>query len=208
MKYSPSHTVQEVYNQCARQAVVSNERMVLFYNAGIDKRFPDLPSWVPDWSFEPAQRLNESLYSATGILKAILAAIALSGDGNKISLCAILWDIIEDISIPYLCHEDNEESFTFEKVTLAKLSKKSSKQLLSDMEYALYQICEQVKKKHNRYPYNAELNEVIWNMLIADHGWGHRRGGDVERKAYEAFLTTLPRGDLDTHLQLLDNKGF
>ncbi len=207
VKYSPSHTVQEVYKQFARQAVVSNERMMLLYNAGIDKRIPDLPSWVPDWSFQPAHRLDETLYKATGILEAIPAAIALSEDGNKISLPAIGWDVIEGISIPYLRHEDNGESSTREDVTLNKYPRMSSYQLLSCMEYALYDMCEHVRKKHNRYPCNAELNEVIWKTLIADRGWGDRRGGDVERKAYEAFLTTLPRGDPAAHLQLLGEKG-
>jgi Heterokaryon incompatibility protein (HET)/SH3 domain len=51
--YSASNTVADVYKQLARCAIETREVESLLLNAGISQTVAGLPTWVPDWSYEP-----------------------------------------------------------------------------------------------------------------------------------------------------------
>ncbi|RYP60507.1 hypothetical protein DL771_010485 [Monosporascus sp. 5C6A] len=53
VSYAPSNTATDVYRAVAEYAIRSGKVIKLLEHAGIAHKVPNLPSWVPDWSFEP-----------------------------------------------------------------------------------------------------------------------------------------------------------
>jgi general stress protein 26 len=194
VNYSIDNTVQKVYIDFAQHIIRSGEGMKLLYHAGTSRKIPGLPTWVPDWSFEPRNRIDETLYHTTGMLDALPATISLSEDGSKISLSAIIWDVVGCVYHPLNYPEPGGPFGSFGLLTI--------------LENLIYTICEKLKLKHGRYPCNADLNDIIWKTLVVDRGWGTRRAGPEEQKAYGAFLETLPRGDPEIHLELLGKEEY
>lgn len=195
--YSVNNTVQTVYTDFAQHLVRSGQGMKLLYHAGTSRKIPGLPTWVPDWSFEPRARLDDTIYHTTGMLDALPASITLSEDGTRISLDALIWDMVDYVHHP-LSHPEPDGPFTGVQ----------GFDLLSILEHSIYTICEKLKAKNGRYPCNADLNDIIWKTLVADRGWGTRRAGPEEQKAYDAFLETCPRGDPGTHIGLLRKQEY
>ncbi|RYP53818.1 hypothetical protein DL768_001269 [Monosporascus sp. mg162] len=53
VSYAQSNTAADVYRAVAEYAIRSGNGIKLLEHAGIAQKVPNVPSWVPDWSFEP-----------------------------------------------------------------------------------------------------------------------------------------------------------
>ncbi|KAJ4213412.1 hypothetical protein NW757_014753 [Fusarium falciforme] len=197
--YSEANSAQDVFKAMARHMVRSGDGMSMLYYAGTRKNLPGMPSWVPDWSFEPYHRIDEGNYKTTGMLSVLPADISLSDDGDAISLSAILWDIVDFVHVAVSHPPDPNDT----------LSSIAPFDFLTIMENATHALCERLKSQHGRYPCNAaSVEDVVWRTLVADAAWAEEgRAGDAERGAYDAFLSTQPRGDAATHIRLLADSG-
>lgn len=193
--YSPDNSVQHVLKSLARCMVLFEDRIDLLYDAGTRQKVPGLPSWVPDWTCEPRLWLNPANYKATGMLSVLPADVSLSDDGDAISLSGILWDMVDYVHVGVSHPPDPEDV----------LSTMGSFEFLSTIELSTYNLCQDLREKNGRYPCNASnVDDVILRTLVADTAWSSDgKAGDAERAAYDAFLSTRPRGDPQTHLNLL-----
>lgn len=81
VSYVPSNTATDVYSAVALHAIQSENAIKLLEHAGIAQKLPNLPSWVPDWSFEPRHpdEIRETTHSPGISLNAIGTELTLRG---------------------------------------------------------------------------------------------------------------------------------
>lgn len=64
--YSPRNTASRLYIDVARRFVDAGLGSELLHQAGLDTKTPDLPSWVPDWTFQSRSAMTTQLYRCMG----------------------------------------------------------------------------------------------------------------------------------------------
>ncbi|KAG0651481.1 hypothetical protein D0Z07_1555 [Hyphodiscus hymeniophilus] len=64
--YSETNTVAALYRDIAAKYVEAGRGRELLQHAGMDQKIPDLPSWVPDWTYQSRSHLDAGLYNCSG----------------------------------------------------------------------------------------------------------------------------------------------
>lgn len=78
--YSNSNTAEQVYTDLARYCVGTANCMRMLEHAGTKRQLSNMPTWVPDWSYQPRYPLDSRHYRCAGNTT---VDVRLSRDGRK-----------------------------------------------------------------------------------------------------------------------------
>jgi hypothetical protein len=194
--YAETNTVEQTYTDLARHCISTPDYMRMLEHAGTKRQITGMPTWVPDWSFEPRFPLDSRHYRAAGDTT---CNASLSPCGQKIITKALFFDKIMSLGfeVAYPEYKLMNETFAGEHphgVTIV-------------LEATCQRFCQVVKQRYNRNPgRNSDdpLDQIISRTLTADRGFGDRRATPADVQFYRAFMNRYPPGSLAS-IQTGDN---
>lgn len=187
--YSEHNTVAEVYTAIAKILIDSPDCMRMLSHAGISRNFPQLPTWVPDWSTEPRYPLDYRHYRSCGDTN---AAVTISEDGRQLHLRGLLFGRIKVVS-PRMEYLNNVIVDGPDGRTITE-----KHHVLIGLEETIYQFCRFSEMEHGRLPGLGTESEIISKTLTADRGMGDRRATPEDQKFYDNFAAQYPRDGPET----------
>jgi hypothetical protein len=183
-----NNTVEHVYTDLAKYCVGTPYCMCMLEHAGTTRRISNMPSWVPDWSYDPRYPLDSRLYQCAGDTT---ANVSLSQNGQKLHLKAITFDKINVLG-PGVTYPD----FILASTSLGNINNPDL--VLIGLEEIAHTMCNQIHAKFGRYPGHGsgegDLSDIISRPLTADRGFGDRRVTPEGVRFYKAFMSKYPRG--------------
>jgi hypothetical protein len=75
----------------------TNKAIELLEHAGILRRYPNLPSWVPGWTVMVREPMTSELY---GCADSIAASISFCDSGRKLRVRGVVFDQVLYLDIP------------------------------------------------------------------------------------------------------------
>jgi hypothetical protein len=185
--YSPSNRAVDVYEHIARCALHLNDLYSLLPNAGISRKNLSLASWVPDWSYEPREVINGSLFSCSGSWTHSNAYVSPFSHHNRSKL-VIYGAIIDTISSTGPRWTPNSE-WELPEVLIAKTS--GNLPVAFFLTDSFIRIAHMAMDKCGRYPNGDSTSTAIWQTLTCGMVRGERRASPSDEIHYDAFLECL-----------------
>jgi hypothetical protein len=176
LDYSASNTVADVYKQLARCAIEARELESLLLNAGISQTVAGLPTWVPDWSYEPRHMITSEDFTCSG--PDLVAYILFSPtDSSKLTIRGAIvakacprWTPKKNRDLPDLPTAGVVGTFTAVLMVV----------------YHLISAGREALGTHGGlYPNGDDFSTAVWQTLICGSGWGERK---ADKTHYEAFM--------------------
>jgi len=186
--YSSSNSVIDVYEHVARCALHLHDLERLLPNAGISRRNPSLASWVPDWSYEPREVINGSLFSCSGTWKHGGAHVSPFSSQNRAKL-VIYGAVVDTISSTGPHWTPNGEC-DLPDLRLAKAS--GNVPVAFFLTDSFIYLAHMAIDKCGRYPNGDSLSAAIWQKLTCGIV-GERRASPSDETHYDAFLECLEK---------------
>jgi hypothetical protein len=172
--YSSQTSVADVYSIFARSCIKSWGTDILLH-AGTYQKISGLPTWVPDWSFEPRYPLYATLYNCSGTTKASLKLIS----PDKITIRAATVDSVSIISYPCNYHSE---------ILIPHLPElRDTRLFVVAVEQMARNIVNLFSRNGGIYIRGENWDDVIWRTLTGDRAWGDTRAGPGMRNAFRAF---------------------
>jgi hypothetical protein len=182
--YSPSNSTVDVYKHVARCAIQFSDLKRLLPNAGISRRNPSLPSWVPDWSYEPREVINGSLFSCSGS-KTEGDAYILPFDSSNWTKLVIRGAIIDKVSRTCPRWTPNGER-EFPDIPLAEgFGNVPTAVFLADR---IIRLGYMAMDKCGRYPNGDSISTALWQTLTCGMIRGEHRAMPSDEIHFDAFL--------------------
>lgn len=167
--YSVSNSTAKTFTDFAESYIRSGRGIKLLEHAGIPQRVLDLPSWVPDWTFESQDPLHFEDYSCAGSTR---ASVTLSLQPGKIRVRGWKFGHIAVLGM----------SFSYP----------SSCKVLA-AETCAYIMCKSLADSKG-YIRGEKFSDVIWRTLWLDRSCREgRRCNASDRRYYDAWLAKYPR---------------
>ncbi|KAI9775221.1 MAG: hypothetical protein M1839_001339 [Geoglossum umbratile] len=182
--YSSHNTVEQVYTDLAKYCIGTSDCMRMLEHAGTTRQIPNMPSWVPDCSYQPRYPLDSRLYRCAGNTT---INVRISPDGRKLHLNALTFDKIIVLG-PRVTYPDA----VLTDSTAGDISDPGL--ILVGLGEIVYQMCNHIHRRFGRYPGQGNLSDIISRTLTADRGLGDRRATPEDVQFYEAFTSQYPRG--------------
>lgn len=188
--YSETNTTIDVYEHLARCALQFKDLDMLLPNAGISERHPELASWAPDWSYEPREVINGSLFSCSGPRSYHGSAYVSPWshhDRHKLIIEGAIIDKIAHTGPRWRPNTDCE----LPDIPLAKASGKAvvafflADSLQQMVEYSLD------INAHGPYEDGASMKTAMWQTLVCGMMRGGHRAVATDELHYDAFIECL-----------------
>jgi hypothetical protein len=198
--YSSSNTIANTFVNFAESCIRSGFGMSLLEHAGTSQKIQGLPSWVPDWSFEPRYRpIPFKEFSCAGSTE---AHISLSDRARRI--CIRGWTIGHVwMAGPAF------GSLTHSAPIPSRPRIKTFSQDVAIQETIAYLWCKKLGDPECRFFGDEDFSDVIWRTLWLDQNLFGERAKASDRKYYDAWLEKYPRPAVETESPVTtgDEKG-
>ncbi len=155
-------------------------------HAASTRQVTNMPSWVPDWSFQPRLPLDSRLYRAAGSTK---CTARLFPCGQKIITKVLLFGQITlpGAQVSYPDYEIINNTFN------ASNHPHSVTLVLDAITTRFYKLAHQQWGRNPGRNPDDPLDQIISRTLTADRRYGDRRATDADVSSYHAFKATYPR---------------
>ncbi|KAH7087494.1 heterokaryon incompatibility protein-domain-containing protein [Paraphoma chrysanthemicola] len=186
--YSETNTTIHVYEHLARCALDFKDLDVLLANAGISERHPELASWAPDWSYEPREVINRSLFSCSGP-KSYHGSAWVSPWSHRHKLI-IEGSIIDKIALAGPRWRPNTDC-ELPDIPIVQASGKAMVAFyLAD---SLQQMVEYYLNinAHGPYENGGSVKTATWQTLVCGMMRGEHRAVAADEVHYDAFIECL-----------------
>jgi Heterokaryon incompatibility protein (HET) len=180
--YSPSNSTAKTFIDFAEFCIRHNLGILLLEQAGISQQTPDIPSWVPDWSFEP-RYMPQSRYKGFHCSGSTEARITLSKEPRKIHASG--WIIGDVRMLRFPCSYGDTVSIP------SCPQVKTFSQAVFVLETLANEWCDMLAE-HGCFG-EEDFSDVVWRTLWLDTNWYGERSIPGDRKYYEAWLAEHPR---------------
>jgi hypothetical protein len=175
--YSESNTVSKTFVEFAESCILSGQSIRLLEHAGLSQKEPGLPSWVPDWTFEPRFRIDYSIYRSAGSTG---SSVSLAKESGKIRVHGWIVGMVEFLGEP--C------SYPLGTMVLPEQRTICAEQGLIIHEFIAFLICKDLADSNDCIG-GEHISDVISRTLCMDHdGTGHRCD-DEHWRYYECWCT-------------------
>jgi hypothetical protein len=184
--YSSSNTALDVYEHVARCALQLSDLEILLPNAGISRKNPSLASWVPDWSYEPREVINGSLFSCAGARSRSIAYV-LPVDSQGRTKLVISGAIVDTISGACPRWTPNSEC-ELPDIPLANAA--GAVPVAFFLADTFISLAHASMDRSGKYPNGESVSAAIWQTLICGT-IRERRALPSDKTSYDAFLECL-----------------
>jgi hypothetical protein len=196
--YSEANTTAILYRTLATKFIESGKGTEILQHAGNDNRTPDLPSWVPDWSYQSRSNVQVDLYNCSGSSR---ASISVSeSDPNVLRVRGTIIDNIRMTGMAwryYSTDEEQEKFAPFEKapeLTHPPFTDEDSRCLIRDVAKGL------VDTNRAKLKVSEDAYLAMARTLVMDRTWrGERTGADDSfpdsYNGFERLYAAAPKDD-------------
>ena len=111
--YSSSNTTTNLYTHAAELFINHGQGVQLLHQGGLDHRIPgNLPSWVPDWTFQSRSILPRDLYKCSGSSRSSIIVLPPHDGRRSLKVRGVL-DTITFTGMPWrwYSHDQSQEQF-------------------------------------------------------------------------------------------------
>ena len=172
--YSKSNTVAKTFIDFAEFCILSGQAIRLLEHAGISQKVPGLPSWVPDWTFEPRYPMHYGNYHCAGSTK---SSVSLTKELGKIRARGWTIGIVERLG-PACSYPGGALMAPYPPISIDKGT--------IVLEGFAYEICKMLADSNDCI--NGEhFSDVIWRTLLMDQNSTGSRCDDGYRRYYECW---------------------
>ena len=188
--YSAECTLLQRYCSFAGFCIYAGYGIELLENAGISPNIPDLPSWAPDWSYEPRYPLYSSLYRCTGTSEPVIR-LWPNADPAAISVRGAIVDVINSVGFAcsYNGSPPNPVISEYARSRGIQLDENLGREsLIVYAEEIARQMCAYIQRRIPAYS-EVDFNDIIWRTLTGDRSRADRNSRTMagDRRYYDAW---------------------
>lgn len=181
--YAPDNTVNRLFIDVARKLVQAGLGHELLHHAGKDSKTPNLPTWVPDWTFQSRSTLNRDIYHCMGSTRPSIRLSEDDGPRPKLVIRGIILSSIKFAGMAwrYYSHDDEQPNFaSFQgkpDLEIPPFNDEDGRNVILTMALI---AAEDLGSAEKRYA-NEGLPNAIARNLAADCSWRGQRIGSLSR---------------------------
>lgn len=201
--YSPENTVTRVFIDVACKLVQAGLGHELLHHAGRDTNTPDLPSWVPDWTFQSRSALNKDLYRCMGSTRPNLRLLEETTARPKLVVRGVVLSSIKFAGMAwrYYSHDDDQPNFaSFQNkpdFEIPPFNDEDGRNVILTMALIAAQDLGSAEKRYS----DEGLSHAIARNLAADCSWRGERIGPLKVTSEKAGDSNDANGEFSDALQ-------